>query len=66
MKRMIIAVLALLTINSAFAMTAFWTGRQVQVQTVTYRMAWKCEYQYAGQRFWMIFEGSCPSSIDVQ
>ena len=68
MKRlnMIIALLTLLSASSAFALTAFWTGRQIQVQTVSYRMAWKCEYRFAGQIFWMVFEGSCPNSIDVQ
>lgn len=68
MKRLniIIALLTLLSVSTAFALTAFWTGRQIQVQTVSYRMAWKCEYRFAGKTFWMVFEGSCPNSIDVQ
>lgn len=51
---------------SAFAATAHFTGRQEMVQTVTYQMAWKCEYNYAGQTFWRIFKNSCPSSIEVE
>jgi len=50
----------------AYAATAFWTGRQEQVQTVTYKWMWKCEYNYAGQKFWQIHEGSCPSSVEVE
>jgi heme/copper-type cytochrome/quinol oxidase subunit 2 len=67
MKKSIAAVIILLlAATSAFAATAFWTGRQEQVQTVTYQWAWKCEYNYNGQTFWRIFQTSCPSSIEVQ
>jgi hypothetical protein len=67
MKKTITAViLILLAATSASAATAFWTGRMVQVQTVTYQMAWNCEYNYAGQTFWRVFKTSCPSSIEVQ
>lgn len=63
----IIAILALtLLANSALAATAVWTGRQVQVQTVTYQWAWNCEYMYAGQKFWQVYPGSCPNSINIQ
>ena len=66
MKRMIIALLILLSASSAFALTATWTGRQSQVQTVTYKYVWSCEYQFSGQRFWRLFEGSCPSYINIE
>jgi hypothetical protein len=46
--------------------TAHWTGKQQQVQTVTYQYGWNCEYTYAGQTFWRTFVGSCPSSVQVQ
>jgi len=46
--------------------TAYFTGQQRQVQTVTYQTGWSCEYRYAGQTFWRTFVGSCPSSIQVQ
>lgn len=46
--------------------TAHWTGRQHQVQTVTYQFGWNCEYNYAGGAFWRTFVGSCPSSVQVQ
>jgi hypothetical protein len=52
--------------TSAYAATAFFTGRQEMVQTVTYQMAWKCYYSYAGQTFTAIFKDSCPSSIEVE
>jgi hypothetical protein len=61
----LIAVTSLVT-SSAFAATAFWTGRSEQTQTVTYKMVWKCEYNYNGQKFWRLFELSCPSQVDVE
>lgn len=68
MKRLkiIIAIVTLLSANTAFAITAVWTGNQVQVQTVTYKYVWKCEYMFAGQKFWKLSEGSCPNSIEVE
>lgn len=68
MKRLkiICLILTLLPASSAFSMSAFWTGRQSQIQTITYKMAWKCEYRFSGHTFWMVFEGSCPSSVDVE
>jgi len=50
----------------ASANTAFWTGKQEQVQTVTYKWVWRCEYNYNGQIFYRLFETSCPSSVRVQ
>lgn len=62
-----LALLALLvTSTSVLAATAFWTGRSEMVQTVTYQMAWKCEYDYLGQKFWRIFKSSCPSNVEVE
>lgn len=49
----------------AHAAAAYWTGKQEQVQTVTYQMAWNCEYDYAGQKVWRVFANTCPSSIEV-
>jgi hypothetical protein len=66
MKRLALAVLVGLVALPAYAATAYWTGRQEQVQTVTYQIAWNCEYNYAGQTFWRVYQGSCPSSIEVQ
>jgi hypothetical protein len=62
-----VATLALLAVLvPAFAAQAFWTGRQVQVTTVTYQVAWNCEYNYLGQKFWRTYLYSCPSSVEVQ
>lgn len=56
----------LLAATSAYAASAFWTGKQVQVTTVTGQIAWNCEYNYNGQIFWRLFKTSCPSNIEVQ
>jgi ABC-type uncharacterized transport system permease subunit len=66
MKKILFCLLILTSSMPASAATAFWTGRSEQVQTVTYQMAWNCEYNYAGQIFWKVFVGSCPNSIEVQ
>lgn len=62
----IVLAAALLAALPAWAATAIWTGRQEMVQTVTFKMAWRCEYNYNGQMIYQIFETSCPSSIEVQ
>lgn len=59
-------VSALLVSTSAYAASAYWTGKQKQVTTVTYQIAWNCEYNYLGQKFWRIFKDSCPSSVEVE
>jgi hypothetical protein len=51
--------------GTAEAARAMWTGRMEQVTTVTYQIAWNCEYDYLGQRFWRVFQGSCPASVEV-
>jgi len=62
----IVALVLLAASMSAFAATAFFTGQQEMVQTVTGRVAWRCHYNYAGNTFTAIFEGSCPGSIQVR
>jgi hypothetical protein len=67
MKRFIAAVIfMLLASSSASAATAIWTGRSEQVQTVTYKIVWRCEYNYLGHTFWRLFENFCPPNIQVQ
>jgi hypothetical protein len=67
----------LLTLTFAAHLTANrpimanWTGKQKQVQTVSGKYAWNCEYRFVDfqgktQYFWKIFEGSCKSTVDVQ
>lgn len=46
--------------------TAYWTGKQEHVQTVTYQAGWKCEYNYAGRTFTRVFISTCPSSVQVE
>lgn len=65
-KKIVAAMAAALVCAQAWAVTAIWTGKQEMVQTVTYQMAWRCEYMYAGQYFWRVFKNSCPSSIEVE
>jgi hypothetical protein len=63
----VIALVVLLACSTqATAASAFFTGRQEQVQTVTYRWVWRCQYNYNGQLFWRLFETSCPYSVQVQ
>lgn len=52
--------------QSTFSATAYWTGRQQPVQTITYQSGAHCEYNYAGKTFWRTFVGTCPSSVQVQ
>jgi hypothetical protein len=62
-----IALLAgLLLAGTASAATAVWTGKQEQVQTVTGQIAWRCEYDYAGQKLYFLFQTSCPATVEVQ
>lgn len=58
--------LAAAPVIAAPSATAYFTGQQRQVQTVTYQSGWNCEYRYINQTFWRTFVGSCPSSIQVQ
>ena len=66
MKRMFMFLTAVLAASQVYAATAFFTGKQEMVQTVTYKMAWRCQYNYNGQLFWRLFENNCPSSVEVQ
>lgn len=66
MKRFAIIVLAGIYVAPAWGAVAMWTGRSEQVQTVTYKTAWKCEYSYNGQNFWRLFDSFCPASVQVQ
>lgn len=66
MMRKSILLAALVFSTYAIAASAFFTGRQEMVQTVTFKMVWRCQYNYNGQLFWRLFESSCPSSVEVQ
>ena len=63
--RKTLVLVALLVAGHANAGLAFFTGRQEMVQTVTFKMVWKCQYNYNGRLFWQLFEDMCPSSVDV-
>lgn len=66
MKPLCFLAAALFFSTALYAATAFFTGKQEMVQTVTYKMVWKCEYNYNGRLFYRLFETSCPSSVEVQ
>lgn len=66
MKRIAFALALIAVATAAQAATAFFTGRQEMVTTVTFQQAWRCEYNYNGQKFWQLHQGSCPSSVEVQ
>ncbi len=61
-KLLLVLVLASMP---AYGATAFFTGKQERVTTVTNKVAWKCQYEYNGTRFWKIFRSACPSSVEV-
>lgn len=48
------------------SLKAFWTGRSELGQSVTGSSGTNCEYNYAGNTFWRMYRGACPSSVDVQ
>lgn len=52
--------------NQPISQQAVFTGKSRQVQTVTGGMAWECQYDYAGQKFMLLFEGFCPFSTGVR
>lgn len=58
-------IAALLLSANAFAGLAYFTGRQEMVQTVTYKMVWRCQYNHNGTVFWQLFEGMCPANVNV-
>jgi hypothetical protein len=66
MRKYFAMILMALTCSYALAATAFFTGRQEMVQTVTYQMVWKCYYNYNGQIFTRLFKDGCPSSIELE
>lgn len=67
MKRLLLSLVLAVAASGANAAMAFWTGRMEQVTTVTYKIGWRCEYNYAGNTFWRVFTGgTCPSSVEVQ
>ncbi len=65
MKSLVLAAALLGAAASANAATAIWTGRQEQVQTVTYQWVWRCEYNYLGKTFWKLYQSGCPASVEV-
>jgi hypothetical protein len=46
--------------------TATWTGKSERGRSVTGASGFNCEYYYAGKKFWRMYSGNCPSSIEVQ
>lgn len=71
MSRVYSIGLALVLVSSAaHAATAYWTGRQEMVQTVTNQMAWRCEYEYMSKTYWVMFPQSptfrCPATVQLQ
>ena len=66
MKQVISLLILALLAGRALAATAYFTGKQEMVQSVTGRVAWNCEYNYAGNMFWRAFAGMCPNSAEVE
>lgn len=66
MKNIIITAAFLLLSTPVFAATAYWTGGMELVETITYKIAWRCEYTYLGDTFYKVFRNSCPMQIEVE
>jgi len=69
MKSVAIALFASLMLASMPAkavIVARFTGFHEQVTTVTGSLAWKCQYDYFGQKFYRLFKQSCPSTIEIE
>lgn len=45
---------------------AHFTGQMQAAQSVTGAYGYNCEYSVNGQKFWRMFQGSCPSSVEVR
>jgi hypothetical protein len=66
MKKLIAILIFSLTLcGNAQAATAFFTGQMNMGQSVTGRMVYNCQYQYAGHLFWRSFATYCPQSIEI-
>lgn len=65
-RMMIALVFGMALVAPVYAASAFWTGQQEQVQTVTGKVVWRCYYNYNGQTFSRLFETSCPSSVEIE
>lgn len=64
--RIVFVAVMLAICSNAFAATAFFTGNQEIVQSVTGRVVWNCQYNYAGRLFWRAFSVACPSQIEIE
>lgn len=60
------AALMLASTPAKAVIVARFTGFHEQVTTVTGSLAWKCQYDYFGQKFYRLFKQSCPSTIEVE
>lgn len=61
-------LLSALVASSAFAASAFFTGKMEYVTTVTGKSAVRCEYNYLGKKYYQLFpaSSSCPSFIEIE
>jgi hypothetical protein len=70
MKKITASIIAVAAATNAhaFAVTAYSTGQQELVQTVTGQTVVRCHFQYSGQEFTKLypFGTICPMSIEVE
>ena len=66
MKNALVIAALVLASGSALAVTATWTGRSEMATSISGAMGFRCEYYYAGKKFWLMFSGSCPATVEVQ
>jgi hypothetical protein len=67
MKKLAVGLILATAAANALGAQAFFTGRQEQVQTVTYKWVWRCWYNYNGREFYRLVESSsCPQYVEVE
>jgi len=65
-KLILVAALLASVVGPVFAATAYWSGEQAFVTTVTYQQGVRCGYNYGGRIFYMVFVGgNCPMQVEV-
>lgn len=51
----------------AYPVTAYFTGRQQNVTTMSGQFGVRCQYQYLNNYFWKTFTGGiCPMNVEVE
>lgn len=67
MKKMIVLSIVLAASVQALAATAYFTGNQRHVTSVTGILLLQCEYAYGDTKFWVTTKATmCPVSVEIE